>query len=234
MWFLGGGPGAAELLTVRAAKAIAAADVVIWGSELLMDGVVVDHAREDARLVPWPPATMSDIYEVYARAREDDLIVARLYWGDPAIFGAVRDEAHEVAQRGVPYEVVPGVSSLGAAAAALGLELTTAPGGSPPLILAAAHDDAPPDLRVRELARHGATMALFMAGGRMAELQEELLAGGFAPDTPCAVAERLSWPDERLLRCRLEDLAVAAGQREPGRHTLVLVGPALAARRPGP
>jgi precorrin-4 methylase len=234
VWFLGGGPGAPDLLTVRAAEIIADADIVIWGKALLMDAVVGDYARADAQLVPWPPATMSDIYAVYDRAKADDLAVARLFWGDPAIFGAVRDEAHEVGRRGLPHEVVPGVSALGASAATLGIELTTAPGGSPPLILAAPRDDPPDGQRVRDLAHHGATMALFMAGKRGEQLQDELLGGGFAPDTPCAVAHRVSWPDELVVRCRLDELAAALGQPELERHTLVLVGPALAPDRTDP
>jgi precorrin-4 methylase len=207
---------------------LAEADVVIWGAAMLAEEVVSDYARPEAELVPWPPATMSDIYTVYERANRDHLVVARLFWGDPAIFGAVRDEAQEAERRGLAFEVVPGVSALGASAAALGLELTTAPGASPPLILAAWHEDAPAGQGVHDLARHGATMALFMAGKRGEELQSELLAGGFGPATPCAVAHRISWPDELVLRCRLDRLASTLARPELERQTLVLVGPALA------
>lgn len=227
VWFLGGGPGAPDLLTVRAANVLADADVVIWGKALLTEAVVADHAHPDAELVPWPPATMADIYAVYDRASAEDLVVARLFWGDPAIFGAVRDEAREASSRGLSYEVVPGVSSLGASAAALGIELTTAPEGAPPLILAAPRDDPPPRQRVRDLASHGATMALFMAGKRAEELQGELIAGGFLPETRCAVVHKVTWPEEIVLTCRLDELAVTICERELERHTLVLVGPAL-------
>ena len=170
VWFVGGGPGAADLLTVCAARVLAEADLVIWGKALLTDAVVGDYARPNAELLPWPPAKMSDIYAAYDRATAEDLVVARLFWGDPAIFGAVRDEAREVSERGVPLEVIPGVSSVGAFAAALGLELTTAPGDSPPLILAAPRDDPPVGQRIEDLAGHGATMALFMAGKHGDEL----------------------------------------------------------------
>jgi len=227
VWFLGGGPGAPDLLTVRAAKVLAEADIVIWGKALLTEAVVADHARADAELLPWPPATMPDIYAAYDRARAEDLVVARLFWGDPSIFGAVRDEASEARERGVSVEVVPGVSSLGALAAALGRELTTAPGGSPPLILAAFRDDPPAGQRIRDLAGHGATMALFMSAKHAEEVQAELLAGGFAGKTPCAVGSRVSWADEVLVTCRLDGLASAIGERGLERHTLVLVGPAL-------
>lgn len=227
VWFLGGGPGAPDLLTVRAAKVLAEADAVIWGKSLLTEAVVADHARPDAELVPWPPATMADIYSVYDRASAEGLVVARLFWGDPAIFGTVREEAREASSRGLSYEVVPGVSSLGAAAAALGLELATAPHGAPPLILAAPRDEPPPNQRVRDLASHGATMALFMAGKRAEELQGELIAGGFVPETRCAVVHKVSWPEEVVLTCRLDELAATIRERDLERHTLVLVGPAL-------
>lgn len=227
VWFLGGGPGAPDLLTVRAAQVLAEADVVIWGEALLPKSSVAAHAREDAELVPWPPATMADIYAVYDRAVPEDLVVARLFWGDPAIFGAVRDEAHEARSRGAPVEIVPGVSSLGASAAALGHELTKAPGDSAPLILASPRDEPPPGQRLRDLATHRATMALFMAGKRADEVQAELLAGGFEHDTPCAIASRVTWPDEVLVRCRLGELASTITERELEKHSLVLVGPAL-------
>jgi len=228
IWFVGGGPGATDLLTVRAAGVLAEADIVIWGKARLTEAVVADHARTNAELLPWPPAKMSDIYAAYDRAKAEDLVVARLFWGDPAIFGAVRDEAREVSERGLPLEVVPGVSSLGAFAAALGIELTTAPGGSPPLILAAPRDDPPAGQGIQDLASHGATMALFMAGKRAEELQADLLAGGFAADTPCAVGSRVTWPDEVVVKCRLDGLAAAIDAGALERNTLVLVGPALA------
>lgn len=227
LWFLGGGPGAPDLLTVRAARVLAEADVVIWGQSLLSEQTVKEHADPKAELVPWPPAKMSDIYAVYERAARDDLLVARLFWGDPAIYGGVRDEAEEARKRGLECEVVPGVSALGASAAALRTELTKAPDDPPPLILAAPRDDPAEGQSVRELAAHGATMALFMAGKRGEQLQADLLAGGFAPDTPCAVAHRVTWPDEVVLTCRLDQLADTMGKPELERHTLVLVGPAL-------
>jgi precorrin-4/cobalt-precorrin-4 C11-methyltransferase len=227
VWFLGGGPGASDLLTVRAAKVLGEADAVIWGQSLMSEETVREYAPTEAQLVPWPPATMADIYAVYDRAVREDLLVARVCWGDPALYGGVREEAREARSRGLAVEVVPGVSSLGAAAAALGTQLTQAPNDPPPLILAAPRDDPPPAQRIRDQASHGATMAFFMAGKRGAQLQADLLAGGFPPDTPCAVAHRVTWPDEVVLTCRLEQLAETMEDPELERHTMVLVGPAL-------
>lgn len=223
LWFLGAGPGAADLLTVRAARALADADVVVWGRALMADALVDEHARPDADRVPWPPASMSDIHAVYDRARDEDLVVARLLWGDPAIYGSLRDELREARARGLDAEVVPGVSAYSAAAAALGIELTRAPVAGPSLVLTAASAPEP----LHELAAHGATIAVFMAGARGEDLQRELLLGGYAPQTGCAVAHRVTRDGEVVIRCRLDELAATLADPELDRHTLVLVGAAL-------
>jgi len=223
LWFLGAGPGAADLLTVRAAAALAEADIVIWGKDLMEDALVAEHARRDAELVPWPPATMAEIHAVYDRAQSDDLAVARLLWGDPAIYGSLRDEVCEARARDLDYEIVPGVSALCAAAAALGIELTKGPHASPSLILTAPSAPEP----MHHLARHGATIAVFMAGGRGSELQTELLRGGYAPQTTCAVVHRVTRDGEIILTCRLDELEATLARGDLERHTLVLVGAAL-------
>ena len=223
LWLLGAGPGAPDLLTVRAARALADADIVVWGRALMADALVDEHAREGAERVPWPPATMEDIHTVYDRARDEDLVVARLLWGDPAIYGSLRDEVREARARGLDYEVVPGVSAFSAAAAALGIELTRAPQTGPSLVLTA--PSAPEQLR--DFASHGATIAIFMAGARGEELQRELLLGGYAPQTGCAVVHRVTRDGELVVTCRLDALAATLVSPDLDRHTLVLVGAAL-------
>ncbi len=223
LWLLGAGPGAADLVTVRAARALADADVVIWGTAMTADALVAEHARPDAELVPWPPATTAEIHAVYDRARTEGLVVARLLWGDPAIYSSLRDEVREARARDLELEIVPGVSALCAAAAALGMELTRAPQASPSLILTAPSAPEP----MHELARHGATIAVFMAGGRGEELQQELMLGGYGPDTACAVVHRVTRDGEIVVGCRLDELATTLAPQELERHTLVLVGAAL-------
>lgn len=226
VYLIGGGPGAPDLLTVRGARAISRADVVIWGRTFLMEEAVTEHARPDAELVPWPPATMADILRVYDRARDENLVVARVHSGDPAIFGKL-EELDEVRARGVPHEIVPGVTAASAAAAALGRELTTS--DAPRALIFAApgreEEEQQTGPTISELARPGATMAVFMSATRPDELQRELLEGGYGPDTPCAVVHQVSWPQEVVVRCPLHGLA----ERLEGLDlmTLVLVGPAL-------
>ncbi len=237
VYFVGGGPGAPDLLTVRGARAIAAADVVIWGRSLLMEAAVTEHARPGAELLPWPPLSADELLAVYDRAQAEELVVARLHSGDPAIFGRIREETRYVTDRGIPYEVVPGVSSMMAAAAVLGRELTVA---GPPLgkevasaetlhaLVVARGGSRPPDVeRVAELAHHGTTMAIFMAAAEPEGLQRALLEGGLGPHTPCAVVHRVSWPEELVLRCRLDELAERVARHDLDHQTLLLVGPAL-------
>lgn len=221
VWFLGAGPGAPDLLTVRAARALAQADVVVWGRNLMEDALVEEHARADAERVSWPPATMADIHAVYDRAQTETLVVARLLWGDTSIYGSVRDEIREAAGRGLDHEVVPGVSAYSAAAAALGIDLTRAPTVSQSLIVTAPSAPEP----MHELARHGGTLAIHMVRERGEELQRELMRGGYAPDSPCAVMHRVSREGEVIARCRLDELAATLAGRDS--HTLVLVGAAL-------
>lgn len=199
----------------------------MWGASLLNDGVVEQYARPDAELVPWPPAKMADIHAVYDRAAQEGLVVARLLWGDPALFGSVRDEVREARARGLEYEIVPGISAFNAASAALEIDLTVAPASSRPLILTQARGEP---VRIRELARHRATMAIFMIGERSEELQRELIAGGYEPGAPVAIAHRLTRDDgdgEVVLTCRLDELAARVAERDLDRNTLVIVGPAL-------
>ena len=224
LWLLGAGPGAADLLTVRAARALGEADIVVWGASLMNDDVVEQHARPDAELVPWPPAQMDDIHAVYDRAAAEGLVVARLLWGDPALFGSVRDEVRGARERGMEYEIVPGISAFNTAAAALEIDLTIAPGSSRPLVLTQARGEP---VKIRALAGHGATLAIFMIGERAEELQRELIAGGYAADGPCAIAHRLTRDGEVVVRCRLEELAATVAARELDRNSLVIVGPAL-------
>ncbi|HEV2786939.1 MAG TPA: SAM-dependent methyltransferase, partial [Solirubrobacteraceae bacterium] len=141
LWLLGGGPGASDLLTVRAARALGEADIVVWGKSLMNDDVVEQHARPGAELVPWPPAEMGDIHAAYDRAAAEGLVVARLLWGDPALFGSVRDEVRGARERGMDYEIVPGISAFNTAAAKLEIDLTIAPGSSRPLVLTQARGE---------------------------------------------------------------------------------------------
>lgn len=226
-WFVGAGPGAADLLTFRAARAIGEADIVVWARSLVMEEVL-EHARPDAEIVASDDLTLEQVVPYYERAAADDLVLARIHSGDPALYGAIQEQIRVCLDLGLPYEIVPGVSSVAASAAALGQELTI-PSTAQSLILTRRGGRTPmPDGEsVQAFAAHGTTMALFLSASRPYDLQHELLEGGYEADTPCAVVHRASWPDEVAFRCRLDELGDGLRSRRITRQALVLVGPGL-------
>jgi precorrin-4/cobalt-precorrin-4 C11-methyltransferase len=229
-WFVGAGPGAPDLLTLRGAAAIAGADIVIWASSLVHPGVL-EHARDDAEIVDSAGLPMEGVLPYYQRAAAGGLAVARVHSGDPALWGAVQEQLDRCAGLGLATEVVPGVSSFTAVAARIGRELTIPEVAQSVILtrLGGGKTPMPPGERVAEFARHGTTMALFLSAARSGQLQDELLAGGYPASTPCVIAYQVTWPDELILDCALEDLAATIKARKLWKHTLVLVGPALAA-----
>ncbi len=229
VWFIGAGPGAPDLLTLRGARLIGGADVVVWARSLVNEGVL-EHASPKAEIFESTDIPLEGVRELYERAVRDDLKVARVHSGDPSIYGAVLEQIELCESLGLAWEMVPGVSSLGAAAAAVGRELTV-PEVSQSVILTRRASRTPmPNIEdIRSFAAHGTTMAIFLSAARPRALQEELLEGGYAPATPCAVVYRASWPDEKIIECRLEELADRIREAGFTRQALILVGPGLAA-----
>jgi precorrin-4/cobalt-precorrin-4 C11-methyltransferase len=226
--FVGAGPGAADLVTLRGARAIAAADVVVWAASLVHPDVVRE-ARADALVVDSSKLTLEAVEAVYARAARESLVVARVHSGDPSLWGGIAEQIERCRALGLAVEVVPGVSSFAAVAAAVQRELTVPEVAQSVVLtrLEGGKTPMPERERVRAFAAHGATMAVFLSAAHGRRLQAELLAGGYPPDTPCVVGYRVSWPEELVLRCRLADLAATLRERKLHKHTLVLVGPAL-------
>ncbi len=229
VWFIGAGPGAPDLLTIRGAKLIAEADVVVWARSLVHEGVL-EHASSDAEIIESTTIPLEGVLELYERAVREDVEVARIHSGDPSLWGAVLEQVEFCEELGLDWEIVPGVSSLGAAAASIGRELTV-PEVAQSVILTrrASRTPMPNNEDIRAFAAHGTTMAIFLSAARPRPLQEELLEGGYAPDTPCAVVYKASWPDEQVIECRLDELANRIREAGFTRQALVLVGPGLEA-----
>jgi precorrin-4/cobalt-precorrin-4 C11-methyltransferase len=227
--FVGAGPGAPDLLTERGARAIQDADIVIWASSLV-DQRILAHAKSDAEIVDSAKLPMEGVLPYYQRAAQQNLTVARVHSGDPSLWGAVQEQLERCAELGLDTEIVPGVSSFTAVAAAIQRELTIPEVAQSVILtrLGGGKTPMPPGEQVRQFARHGTTMALFLSAARSGQLQEELLAGGYPEDTPCVVAYQVTWPDELIIHTALHDLAATVRQRKLWKHTLVLVGPALA------
>ncbi len=229
VWFIGAGPGAPDLLTLRGAKLISEADVVIWARSLVDEGVLA-HARPGAEIIESTSIPLEGVRELYERAVAEDLEVARVHSGDPSLYGAVLEQIELCEELGLDWEIVPGVSSVGAAAAAIGRELTV-PEVSQSVILTrrASRTPMPNNEDIKSFAAHGTTMAIFLSTARPRLLQEELLEGGYAPDTPCAVIYKASWPDEVVIECSLDELADRIREAGFTRQALVFVGPGLRA-----
>lgn len=230
VWFVGAGPGAADLLTLRAAAAIAAADIVVWAASLVHEDVLT-HARPDAEIVDSAQLPLEGVRPLYERAVRDGLAVARIHSGDPALWGAVQEQRELCDALDLPHETIPGVSAFSAVAALVDRELTVPEVAQSVILtrLGGGKTPMPAGEEVRELARHGTTMALFLSAARSGQLRDELLDGGYPPDTPVVVAYQATWPDELVVTCTVGTLEETVKEHKLWKHTLFLVGPALAA-----
>ena len=216
-------------MTIRGAKLIGEADVVVWARSLVDEGVL-DHAHPEAEIIESTTIPLEGARELYERAVREDLTIARVHSGDPSLWGAVLEQIETCEELGLAWEIIPGVSSLGAAAASIGRELTV-PEISQSVILTrrASRTPMPEGEDIKSFAAHGTTMAIFLSAARPRLLQEELLEGGYAPDTPCAIVYKASWPDEVVVECSLDELADRIREAGFTRQALVFVGPGLRA-----
>ncbi|MET9518826.1 precorrin-4 C(11)-methyltransferase [Streptomyces sp. NPDC002994] len=228
--FVGAGPGAADLLTFRAARAIADADVVIWAASLVQ-AEILEHAREGAEILDSAAMSLEDVVAVYERAVRDGLKVARVHSGDPALWGGTQEQVDRCDELGLEVEIVPGVSSFSAVAAIAQRELTIPEVAQSVILtrLGGGKTPMPPGEEVREFARHGTTMAVFLSAARSGQLTAELLEGGYPTDTPVVIAYQVTWPEELVLRCTIATLEETVKEHKLWKHTLFLVGPALSA-----
>ena len=234
--FVGAGPGAPDLMTIRGASRLAAADVIVWASSLV-PAAVLDGARADAVIHDSAVMTLEDVLGVYAL--DPGAAIVRLHSGDPSVYGAIQEQIDWCTLNRRDFEIVPGVSSVAAAAAALGRELTV-PRLSQSVVLTRLAGRTAASMPDREsvaaFAAQGATMAIFLSAARPTELQEQLLAAGsgYSQESPAAIVIRASWPDERVIRTTVGQLAEALRQSEATMTALVLVGAVLGDNGPAP
>jgi precorrin-4/cobalt-precorrin-4 C11-methyltransferase len=232
--FVGAGPGAADLITLRGRDRLAGADVVVWASSLVPEELL-DHARPGTEVYDSAGMTLEDVLAVYTAHPAARIV--RLHSGDPAIYGAIQEQVDWCVAHERDFEIVPGVSSLGAAAAALGRELTV-PAVAQSVVLTRLGGrtaaSMPPGESVAAFAAHGTTMAVFLSAARPVELQRELLGNGsgYTADTPAAVVVRASWPDEQVVTTTVGRLAADLDAIGATRTVLVLVGPAMLGAAP--
>ena len=227
VYFIGAGPGDPELLTIKGKRIIETADIVIWADSLVSPGIA-GLARGDAEVYGSASMSLEEIVTIMVRAAREDKMVARVHTGDPSIFGAMLEQMAALEREGVGYSVVPGVSSLFAAAAALQTELT-APEVAQTVIItrAAGRTPVPEPESLRALAAHRTTLALFLSAGMIEKAVADLIQGGYESSTPAAIVYRASWPDEKIVRGSLGEIAALSRQAGIANQALILVGQAL-------
>ncbi|MBI5468405.1 MAG: precorrin-4 C(11)-methyltransferase [Deltaproteobacteria bacterium] len=224
--FVGSGPGDPELITVKGMRLLEKADVVVYAGSLVKEKVL-KYCREGTEIHNSAGMNLDEIMSVMVKAAKEGKSVVRLHTGDPSLYGALREQADILDTEGVPYEVVPGVSSAFASAAALKKELTM-PGVTQTVIFTRLEGRTPVPERERlsALALHNATICVFLSASMIDKVVEEL-GNGYPPDTPVAVVYRATWEDEKKVTGTLEDIASKVKAEGISRHALIIVGRAI-------
>ena len=227
VYFVGAGPGDPDLITVKGRRLLSEADVVIYAGSLVNPALLA-ATREACEIHNSASMTLQEVIEVMQKAVAAEKMVVRLHTGDPSIYGAIQEQIDCLNQLGIRWEVIPGVSSFLASAAALGQEYTL-PGISQTVIITRMEGRTPvPDReKIRSLAEHQATMCIFLSVHMFADLVRDLMEGGYPADTPVAVVEKASWPDQRIFRGTLTTIADQLAAAGVNRTAMVIIGKVL-------
>ena len=223
--FVGAGSGAADLITVRGAKLLGEADVIIYAGSLV-NPALLDYAKEGAEIHNSAHMTLEEVIETMKAAETEGKMTVRLHTGDPSLYGAHREQMDLLDEAGIGYDVVPGVSSFCGAAAALNAEYTL-PNVSQSVIITRMEGRTPvPDgEKLRKMASHGCTLVLFLSTSLLDGAVEELLAGGaYTEDTPAAIVYKATWPDEKVWRCTIGTLVETAREAGVKNTALITIG----------
>ena len=209
IYFVGAGSGAPDLITVRGAKLLGEADVIVYAGSLV-NPALLDYAKEDCAIYDSAKMTLEEVIAVMAPAARAGKTVVRLHTGDPCVYGAHREQMDALDRLGLAYEVCPVVSSFCGAAAALKAEYTL--------------PNVPEREQIESLAAHGATMVIFLSAGQLEKLSARLIEGGYAPETPAAIVYKATWPDEKVVRTTVGELAAAGAREGITKTALITVG----------
>lgn len=230
VYFIGAGPGAADLITVRGARLLGSCPVCLYAGSIMPDDLLA-LCPPDARVVDTGPLNLDQIIDELVAADRAGVDVARLHSGDPSIYSALAEQCRRLDELGIGYEIVPGVPAFAAVAAALGRELTV-PGVAQTVTLsrvATLSTAMPEGEDLRTLSAPGATLVLHLAAAQIDNIVPQLLDGGYGPETPCAVVAFASWPDEIVLRGTLSDIAEKMHAAAVTKTAVIVVGDVLAA-----
>ncbi len=230
VYFIGAGPGAVDLITVRGQRLLSRCPVCLYAGSI-MPADLLAWCPPDAKVVDTGPLTLEQIIAELAEADAAGQDVVRLHSGDPSLYSALAEQCRRLDQLGIGYEIVPGVPAFAAAAAALGRELTV-PAVAQTVILsrvATLSTAMPPGEDLTTLARAGATLVLHLAAAQIDTIIPQLLAGGYQPQTPAAVVAFASWPQQRVLRGTLADIGQQLHDAQITKTAVIIVGDVLAA-----
>lgn len=222
--FVGAGPGAPDLLTLRGAELLKNADCVIYAGSLVNPALLA-MTKENCRILNSASMTLEQVLSAFREEEQAGGSTVRLHTGDPSVYGAIREQIDALEEEGIPYDVTPGVSSFSGAAAALSAEYTL-PGVSQTVILTRMEGRTPVPVgeKLSELSKHGASMVLFLSAGMMKNVQEELLKGAYNSKTPAAIVYKATWPEEKVVRCTVGTLAESGRKAGITKTALLLVG----------
>lgn len=222
--FVGAGPGAVDLITVRGQRYLQEADVIIYAGSLVNPGLL-EYAKSDCKMYNSAYMTLEEVIDVMIKSEKEGKVTVRLHTGDPCLYGAIREQMDILDEKGIAYDSCPGVSSFCGAAAALNLEYTL-PDVSQSVVITRTEGRTPVPERekIESFAAHGATMVLFLSAGLLEKLTEELIKGGYAPDTPAAIVYKATWPEEEAYVCTIETLLDTAKAHQITKTALILVG----------
>ena len=227
VFFIGAGPGDPELITVKGQRLLHDADVVIYAGSLVNPALLM-MAKQGAAVYNSATMTLGEVIAVMEKAVNEDKKVIRLHTGDPSIYGAIKEQMDELDARHIAYEVVPGVSSFLATAAALKAEYTL-PGVSQTVIITRleGRTPVPPAEKLASLAAHNATMCIFLSVHMLDGVVDELVKGGYQRETPVAIVQKASWPDQKIIRGTLSTIADEVKKAGVDRIAMIVVGHCL-------
>ena len=227
VFFVGAGPGDPELITVKGQRMLQEADVIIYAGSLV-NPALLSLAKKDASIYNSASMTLDEVISVMEQAVDANKKVVRLHTGDPSIYGAIQEQMDALDKKNITYDVVPGVSSFLATAAALKREYTL-PEVSQTVIITRleGRTPVPPKEKLALLASHEATMCIFLSVHMLDNVVAELISGGYTNDTPVAIVQKASWPDQKIMRGTLKTIAGIVKEAGVDRTAMIVVGDCL-------
>jgi len=222
--FVGAGPGAEDLITMRGAGMLRKADCVIYAGSLVNPGLL-DMTQENCRIYNSAEMTLEEVIDVMKEMEAEGLDTVRLHTGDASLYGAIREQMDMLDELDIEYDDTPGVSSFSGAAAVLMAEYTL-PGVSQSVVITrmAGRTPVPEKENLASFAAHDCTMVIFLSTGLLEDVSRELIGGGKRADDPAAIVYKATWPDEKVVHCTVGTLAQAAKDAGINKTALILVG----------